>query len=121
MRHRKTTRLLEGGTYSIGNRFHNGHIQKKEHEISRRVALLDKDELEITDDGLDVNLSSQSMATMFMQRTKLVVDPKKLRNHHTKKSEETILFFSRHDGSRASYSQAFYYDRVLNESSFLLT
>jgi hypothetical protein len=77
--------LYEDG---IGNRFHNGRIQKKEHEISRRVALLDKDELEITDDGLDVNLSSQSMATMFMQRTKLVVDPKKLRNHHTKSQKK---------------------------------
>jgi len=74
--------LLVGRWYfyenGAGCRFHCGHICKQQHEISRRVELLDEDELEITDDGMDVNLSSQSMAMMFMSRTGLAINPKKL-------------------------------------------
>jgi hypothetical protein len=44
-----------------GNRFHSGHLPKKSHEIMKRESQLDEVELEITEDGLNVNLSSQSL------------------------------------------------------------
>jgi hypothetical protein len=56
-------------------------VKKKAHEITRRVALLDEEELKITENGMDINLSSQSMAMMFKQRTNLVIRPKKLHDH----------------------------------------
>jgi len=67
-----------------GNCFHNNHLPKKQHEIIKRESQLDENELKIAEDGLDINLSSQSMAMMFKSRTGLVVDPKKLRNHHVR-------------------------------------
>jgi hypothetical protein len=73
----------------IGCQFQNGHVKKKAHEITRRVALLDEEELKITDNGMDINLSSQSMAMMFKQRTNLVIRPKKLHDHHVKSQKNT--------------------------------
>ena len=49
-----------------------------------QVVLLDKDELQIVGNGMDVNLSSQAMAMMFMKHSNLIVDPKKLHNYHVK-------------------------------------
>ena len=54
-----------------GNRFHTGHAPKKEDEIIKRLSQLDGDELDITADGIDANVDSQSMASMFEQRTGL--------------------------------------------------
>ena len=71
-----------------GNHFHYGHLPKKEHEIMKRTSQLDEEELEIADDGMGVNLSSDSMAMMFQKRTGLAIDPKKLRNYHTKKKQQ---------------------------------
>ena len=76
----------------VGYRFHNGHIQKKEHEVTKWVALLNKNELQITDESMDINLSSQSMAMMFMQCTNLVVSPQKLHNHHAKSQKKKAFF-----------------------------
>jgi hypothetical protein len=73
----------------IGCQFHNGHVKKKAHEITRRVALLDEEELKTTDNGMDINLSSQSMAMMFKQCTNLVIQPKKLHDHHVKSQKDT--------------------------------
>ena len=50
-----------------GNRFHNGHLKKKIHEITKRTELVDEDELEITVDGQEGNLGSQTMAMLSRQ------------------------------------------------------
>ena len=47
---------ITGGS---GNHYHNGHLPKQEHEIRKRTSQLDESELEIAEDGLDVNLSFQ--------------------------------------------------------------
>jgi hypothetical protein len=72
----------------VGYQFHNGHIQKKEHEVMKQVALLDKDELQITIDGMDIKLSSQPMTMMLMQCTNLVVSPQRLHNHYAKNQKK---------------------------------
>jgi hypothetical protein len=61
-----------------GNHFHCGHLPKKKHEIMNRTSQLNKEELDIADDGMGVNLSSDSMAMMFQKQTQLTIDPKKL-------------------------------------------
>ena len=52
-------------------------------EIPRQ---LDEDELEITEDGIDINLSMQSMSMMmFFNQTGLMLEPRKIwRNYVTK-------------------------------------
>jgi hypothetical protein len=61
----------EGG----GNHFHNGHLPKKQDEIMKRASRLDKNELEIANDGMGMNLSSQSMSVLMKGRIGLAVDP----------------------------------------------
>jgi len=73
-----------------GNRFHNRHVKKKDHEIMKRTALLDENELEITEDGLEVYLTSQTMAMLLHSRTGLVVDPRKIRKHYTAKCQQKV-------------------------------
>lgn len=76
----------EGG----GNRFHNGHLPKKQDEIMKRASRLDKNELEIANDGMGVNLSSQSMSVLMKGRIGLAVDPKKLRNFHMRSQQSDL-------------------------------
>jgi hypothetical protein len=65
-----------------GCHFHNGHFPKKEHEVTKPTSQLVSDELEITGDGQGVNISSAAVAASFQNRTGLVTNPQKLRNHH---------------------------------------
>jgi hypothetical protein len=55
----------------------------------KRNAQLDVDELEITDDGIDVNLSSQSMSMLFFNQTGLVVDPRKIQRNYVTKTQSS--------------------------------
>jgi hypothetical protein len=55
----------------------------------KRRSQLDENELEIAEDGLDVNLSSASMAMMFQNRTGLAIDPKKLHNNHARRQQQS--------------------------------
>ena len=54
------------------------------------MSQLDEEELEIVEDGLDVDLSSESMAMMFHNRNGLATDPKKLRNNHAKLTKSPV-------------------------------
>jgi hypothetical protein len=75
--------------HGVRNHFHNGHVPKKQHEVMKRNAQLDVDELEITDDGIDVNLSSQSMSMLFFNQTGLVVDPRKIQRNYVTKTQSS--------------------------------
>lgn len=70
-----------------GNRFHNGHLKKKIHEITKRTELVDEDELEITVDGQEGNLGSQTMAMLLYQRTGLALKSKNIRKNYRSKTQ----------------------------------
>jgi hypothetical protein len=64
-------------------------LPKQEHEIRKRTSQLDESELEIAENGLDMNLTSNSIAMMFQNRTGLAIDPKKLWNYHMKQQQQS--------------------------------
>jgi hypothetical protein len=64
-------------------------LPKQEHEIRKRTSQLDESELEIAEDGLELNLSSNSMAMKFQNRTGFAIDPSKLQNYHMKQQQQS--------------------------------
>jgi hypothetical protein len=64
-------------------------LPKQEQEIRKRTSQLDESELKIAENGLDMNLTSNSIAMMFENRTGLAIDPKKLWNYHMKQQQQS--------------------------------
>jgi hypothetical protein len=73
-----------------GNCFHSGHLPKKQDDIMKRASQIDENELKIVNDGMEKNLSSVSMSVLLRGRTGLVIDPKKIRNHHMRSQQSKV-------------------------------
>jgi hypothetical protein len=56
----------------------------------KRASQIDENELKIVNDGMEKNLSSVSMSVLLKGHTGLVIDPKKICNHHMRSQQSKV-------------------------------